>query len=389
MADSKQDTGNYEERAALYYPYIHIRSENWLKSALLAFQRVNRIVPYLFTVADDDIIRPYSTLTGADGNPLLVEARIHTARVEDAQQYLFEHVKANETALVSRYSEERTPEQFRGGEHAFQMHRQKILNSEFSEWLVSKKLAWNTRAFEEQDTFQWLTLHPRLGAAIMSVLALAIAKQDGLNVVTPSRLAHQTLLANTHAHVLAKLLGTPVSPDDEEDVQPTVQELAHVVLITGFDLTRLKAEDIRDMIVKGGPDLRNFYGKLSSFAANIPSDLDEDQRRKRLQAKADEVLEDWRKCTDKLPQLKEAIKDAATEKGLEKAVDVAKDAVAAHSMIHFFGGIPGMALAVVVKVGSTMLKGKDDPYPFLNRVEKVVDKSIGSLYVPQWRKLAS
>jgi len=223
----------------------------------------------------------------------------------------------------------------------------------------------------------------------MSVLALAIAKQDGLNVVTPSPLAHQTLLANTHAQVLAKLLGTPVSPDDEESDKPTVRELAHVVLMTGFDLTRLKPEDIRDMVVKGGRDLRKFYGKLSSFAANIPSDLDKDQRRKRLQDKADEVLEDWRKCSDKLPQLKEAIKDGATEKGLEKAVDVAKDAVAAHSIVHFFGGIHGVALAFVVKVGSTMLKGKDDPYPFLNRVEKVVDKSIGSLYVPQWRKLAS
>lgn len=30
------------------------------------------------------------------------------------------------------------------------------------------------------------------------------------------------------------------------------------------------------MVVKGGSDLRKFYGKLSSFAANIPDDVDED-----------------------------------------------------------------------------------------------------------------
>jgi hypothetical protein len=101
------------------------------------------------------------------------------------------------------------------------------------------------------------------------------------------------------------------------------------------------------------------------------------------------VLADWRECTDKLPQLKEAIKEGASEKGLEKAVEVAKDAVAAQSIFHFIGGLRGVALAVLVKAGSTMLHKKDTPYAFLNRMEKVVDKSIGALYVPQWRQLAS
>ena len=83
------------------------------------------------------------------------------------------------------------------------------------------------------------------------------------------------------------------------------------------------------------------------------------------------------------------MKDGVSEKGLEKAVDVVKDAVAAHSLAHFLGGLPGIAPAVVVKAGSKMIRGRKAPYPFLNRVEKVVDKSIGSLYAPQWRKLAS
>ena len=30
---------------ALYYPYIHIRSENWLKATLLCVPAVKRIVP--------------------------------------------------------------------------------------------------------------------------------------------------------------------------------------------------------------------------------------------------------------------------------------------------------------------------------------------------------
>ena len=91
----------------------------------------------------------------------------------------------------------------------------------------------------------------------------------------------------------------------------------------------------------------------------------------------------------KLPQLKEAIKGGASEKGIEKAVDVAKQAIGAKSIAHFFGGLPGLAMAVLVKAGSSMLRKHDTPYSFLNRVENIVDKRIGTLYVPQWRRLAS
>jgi hypothetical protein len=275
---AERSDGNYEERAALYYPYIHIRSENWLKSALLAFQKVHRIVPYVFTLADDEIIQPYAALKGADGRPLLDQAPIQTQRVMNAQDYLYRKLREHAPDLIERYAEDRTPDEFRSGERAFQLHRLKILDPNFSEWLVKNRLAWNTRAFQEHDVFNWLTMHPILGSAIMSILALAVAKQEGLNVVTPSRRAHQTLLATTHEAVLARLLDLPTSPDDDQGEHVAVQELCQAVLMTGLDLTRLTPEDIRDMILKGGRDLQKFYGKLSSLAANIPADVDETER---------------------------------------------------------------------------------------------------------------
>jgi hypothetical protein len=388
MAESHEANGSYEERFALYYPYIHIRSENWLKSALLAFQKVNRIVPYRNTLSDDEITQEYSELLGPDETPLLNQANFNTERVKAAQKYLFERLKQNEAALAP-YTEGNTPDEWKKGDEAFQLHRLKILDAAFSDWLVEKKLAWNTREFEEHDTFLWLTMHPRLGAALMTVLALALAKENGFNVVTPSRKAHKALLANTTEHVLAKLLNGAIPPDDDLGGEVTVQELCQVVLMTGFDLTRLKPTDIRDMVRDGGKDLRKFYGKLSRLADNIPPEMADEERARRLKAKAEEVLEDWRGCTEKLPQLKESVKEAVTEKGLEKAVDAAKDAVVAGSFIHFLGGVPGIALAIVVKTASTMIHRHEAPYPFLNRIEKTADKSIGSLYVPQWRKLAS
>jgi len=389
MAETNVADGIYEERSALYYPYIHIRSENWLKTALLAFQKVNRIVPNSYALTDDETISPYSQLHGPDGRPLLDQANIHSDRVLRAQESLFARFQEHEADLVEHYARDHTPRKYLAGANSFQMHRMKLLDRKFADWLVRAKLAWDTHQRIGRDTFDWLTMHPRLGSAVMSVLALAIARQDGLKVVTPSRKTHQTLLAHSEKHIVAKLLKLPIPFDQEESEDVVVQDLCQMVLMTGFDLTRLTPEDVRDMVVKGGRELGKFYGKLSTVAARIPEGLDDAARSRYLDAKADEVLADWRQCTEKLPQLRQAIEDGAREKVVELAIDVAKEAVVAHSLVHTLGGAPGIALAIVKKAGVAMQRAHNSPYAFLNRVEKLVDKRVGSLYVPQWRALAS
>jgi hypothetical protein len=381
----------YQERSALYYPYIHIRSENWLKSTLLAFQRVDRIVPYPNTLRDEEIIEPYTRLRGADGKPLLDQAEFQTERVAAAQKVLLQRLMEKEGELVKRYAEgevAKVAPEYLEGDDAFQIHRGKILDRDHCEWLIQKKLAWNSREFVEQDAYDWLTVHPNLGSAIMSVLALAVAKQDG-SIVTPSQRTHDTLLGNSEKQILAKLLDVPLSVDEQQNDAVAVQELCQLVVVNGIDMTILAPEDIREMVVKGGADLRKFYGMLSSFSANIPPDLDEKEREKRLKAKSDEVLEAWRTCTGKLPQLEDAIKEATVDKGIEKAVDLVKDSLGAHFAVHVLGGLHGIAFAVVVKATSIMVRGHETPYRYLNRIDKIADRRIGALYIPQWRKLAS
>jgi hypothetical protein len=378
----------YQERSALYYPYIHVRSENWLKSTLLAFQRVDRIVPYPNTLRDEEAIQPYITLRGADGKPLLHQAEFQTKRVADAQRVLFQRLKEKEAELVERFSEDKVDLNYLEGEDAFQIHRGKILDYNDCEWLIEKKLAWNSRGIEERDIFNWLTVHPNLGSAIMSVLALSVAKQDG-SIVTPSQHTHNTLLGNSEKQILAKLLDVPLSVDEQQNDGVAVQEMCQLIVLNGIDMTVLKPEDIQDMILKGGTDLRRFYGMLSGFSENIPPDLDEEMKRQRLDAKTEEVLEAWRSCTSKLPQLGDAVKDATVDKGLEKAVDLVKESLGTHFATHVLGGVPGIILAIAVNTTSHMLRGHETPYRYLNRINKLADKRIGALYTPQWRKLAS
>jgi hypothetical protein len=94
-----------------------------------------------------------------------------------------------------------------------------------------------------------------------------------------------------------------------------------------------------------------------------------------------------------LPQLKESLTDAAFEKAPDKLVEAtlkgAEIAGAALSLSTVLGAVPGIIISVVVTAGVKMFRKKDTPLRFLNRVDQIVDKRIGSLYVPQWRKLAS
>jgi len=49
---------------ALYYPYINIRNEKWLKTAALFYKGIDRIVPESFAPKDSDTIR---ALIDSDG----------------------------------------------------------------------------------------------------------------------------------------------------------------------------------------------------------------------------------------------------------------------------------------------------------------------------------
>ncbi|HEV3332334.1 MAG TPA: hypothetical protein VG096_15195 [Bryobacteraceae bacterium] len=393
MPETPQPIPVAEERYALYYPYIHIRSENWLKSTLLAFQQVQRIVPYKFTLRDQENTAAYATLEGPAGL-LLTEAPIYTPRVKKAQDDLRKKLETMPAEIRQRFTHDQTPSQFQEGDQSFQIHRMKILDAAFAQWLVDEKLAWNSRDLVEADASLWLTMHPRLGAAIMSMLALPVARQHGLHIVTPSHRAHMALLASKEDQVFEQLLEAPSHDEVGEDGESvSAEELSQLLLTTTFDLTSLKPTDIRDVLINGEKELRDFHDALGSFAQRIPSGLGAEERKRRMKKEASAILERWHEGAGKLPQLKESLTDAAFEKAPEKLVDAAlKGAEVAAGATLFgtvIGAVPGIILSIVVTAGARMFRKKDTPLRFLNRVDKIVDKRIGSLYVPQWRKLAA
>lgn len=380
MAENHKDTAY---RHALYYPYIHVRDENWLKGTLLAFQQVRRIVPNRFTLKDQAITKPYAELTGPDGQPLLQPVFIGSHQVRESQEWLRSKIEERIDQLKLLYSEERTPLEWQSGPSTFEMHVGKILDPRLLELMTSTSLAWYSREPAEPDSLSWVTMHPKFGSAIMSILALSIARLEGLCVVTSSGRAHRELLANREEDVLEKLLDVPFVRETAGTAEVTAEELAHVVITTGFDLTRLSPAQISELL-KEGKDLRAFHSALAGFVSRIPAGLGAEERTIRLKKEAESVLDEWARYTALLPPFaKEALVDSA----LDKAPDAIKEGIAAGALAAV-ASLPTLLISISVAAGIKMFRKPDTPLRFLTRVDTAVNRSVGSVYVPQWRKLA-
>ena len=400
MENEMIESETIPERAALYYPYIHIHNANWLKATLLCFKQVVRIVPSSYTTRDRATIKPYTSLQGRNGRPLLDTADIFASEVHDAQRALRANIEANLDEIKRKFQKVNTPQEYQAGHASFQIHRHKLLEDYrepgLAEFLEEHDLAWSSVSQKDENNHVWLTMHPRLGSAVMSTLALAVEKNEGLHIVTPSVRAYNTLVANREDQVFKTLLEIPRA-HRREDLGETVDELTHIVITTGFDLTRLKPQDIKHLL-DDGCDLQRFRTAAASFAKLIPRGMGTQHRQRKVQEQAEAILEEWQAYRRLLPTsirrsfrqvTVEKIAEKASEKLMEGLIASAGAGAGAAVTSHVLGALPGLVLSLLVVSGIRAYRQrKDHPLRFLNRIEKATERSFGSLYVPQWTALA-
>jgi hypothetical protein len=307
--------------------------------------------------------------------------------VRHALDRLTKKNQGNLEGLRESYSNGATPEKWKAGKEAFEIHRDKLSLELADGVLRPNGLAWLSRDQSRPHRDMWLTVHPTLGAAIMSTIALSVGTAEGLGIVTANSKVHGALLGQREADVFDALLGID-KPELHEGAKVEATELAHVVITTGFDLTRLTAQNICDLL-KDGKDLGVFLAKAATLSEHIPEGLEQGQRQRELKKAADVLLSEWDGYHSKLPKV---AKDSLIEKGIEKAAEkavelfpLAAGATVAGSLL---GVLPGLAISLVTVTGINLFKERHGPFRYLNRLNKTVNKSIGSIYVPQWGELA-
>lgn len=362
-------TGNTAlDRDALYYPYIHITDANWLKSTLLCFPNVRRMVPPGLVPDDSDAIKEFTNVEGPRG-PLLTTVDLFSPGATRAEQNLLKKLEANDDYLRSRYSKRATQQEF-GLANPFPLHTEKIIPKLFNYLMGSEgddALAWRAPAPEDRPgrhSGQWLGLHPKLGEAILGVKAMAIAEEFGLDMVTDSLMVHHTVVSQNDEDIFDELIGR-----QKEKAVPTtddtVDDLAEIVITTSFDVSKLSARQIADLLANG-QDLRRFKDELLPLAASIPAIKNQAERDRRLKAAADDVVEKWKKYKRSLPQFAlDALSEAFQLKWPDFLVGGSTYAV--------YGGA-GLGIVLLsyagIKIFRKYKEGVSSPYAYLSRIAK-------------------
>lgn len=180
----------------------------------------------------------------------------------------------------------------------FEIYRHKFLldgsGSDIVRALSDSRLAWpSTRAVNPDD---WVCVHPDLGSALMSYLALAVAGNEGLDVVTDRPQLHETLIAEKEEDVFTKLLHLPDSEHGGSGEDLT-DDLGQLIVTTAFDVSVLDAKDIVGLLNRK-KDLRSFRQKIAAAAGEIPPGTGPEERIERLKVKKDELIEEWKECPE-------------------------------------------------------------------------------------------
>ncbi len=358
-------------RDALYYPYLRFRNEEWLKSTLLVFPKIWRMIPDGHHPEDSDLIRKLGAAQ------LLECTALNSPGVDRAVQKLLGRIKAdmaNDPHFAHRFSK-RNSDQIKartGDPKGYQLlsFKASLLLSELKEL----NLAWRPEVSDGQN---YLEMHPDLGETIMSTLAAASALDDGLQVVADEAPLHDCLVRNQEDEIYDALIhrrDINVYEADHSKVELLVFQQFDFRELTPENLVKLREED---------QALGRFHQKAADIAKSIPTMRNKDRFETELKRKVDEVIDEWDQSKTRPGSIARQI-FTGTEKPtgdfLKKIAEQAAGPAVTGAMVGglstgtVLGATAGFGVALVVHAATAVrtvaTQQKDGPYHILTLLEK-------------------
>jgi hypothetical protein len=386
---------------ALNYPYIRVRSVDWLKRTLLIFPHVARMTPEYQAPADDPEVSEFVRTDGRRG-PLLRSAKLWAPHVHQAQLELMTELRTlfrrRGSAFRNRFKQEawydadggQTWDKMTVWERrlsdrpTFQIHRYKIL-PELTQYLLSQGLAWPPRE-EFSDGSEYLEMHPRLGEAVMATLAFACAENEGLQVVTEFPKLHGKLIQQPKEMILRACLEEP-----KVSGKTSAQQVAEFIVYKRCNVSKLTAERIA-ALKKERDALAKFRAELEELARTLPPIMhSEPDLETRLNDLTNDIFKRWQNDQKNLTHFaRELFGDgalSAPEKLVAKLAEAAAagagtgavGAAAGAQMGNLTlglatGAAAGFAVAVVFRMIETWSKLKKQqgasPFRYLTTLER-------------------
>ncbi|TDW66216.1 DUF6236 family protein [Kribbella pratensis] len=282
--------------AGLYFPFIHVRDDDWLKLAALYWPQLYRIAPQYYLTRDSDTAREFGD---AD-----------VFRSVDPQHYLdgltidlVRAIEDNLEVLQSAYGLERANEAFDGtsiwsdgvGNTAQYPQLAWIHAKKF--WpglikrLVDAGLAVQGRPQPAQhhdgDDGAWIGMHPALGGAYMTALAMQIGQLDGMLPLTDQAESRTSAPSADVAAVLHLLTGSARAARGEE-VSSRYMMLA-LQYIRPKNLSAIPARRILECREALAPELQRFREHVEAAEAELEEVAALQTEQRRLDAVANHV----------------------------------------------------------------------------------------------------
>jgi hypothetical protein len=385
MADT-----NAKPLGALYYPYIHIHDVNWLKANLIIFPCVKRMLPMEYMPSDYDVY-PF-TQPFHNHKPLLRPAMLLADRSIEAQEMLASRLErdSKSNSFLRKYGRDGARESVAKSDLGFQIHAQK-LSSELKEVLDNKKLpegkrlAWPPINRELYDVDKgYIEVHPRIGEAVMSTIAIACAQSEGLDIVGDARSGelHRTLLEQD----LDSVYDSWLSPNKKLEPPRKLTGAKLMEYILGFkgDLSDLSVEKLHQLTEQREP-IDKLIAALKQRAEEIRSMDEGPQMDEAFKDATNDVIKAWK---DDRKSFKGFAKTFFGVDSVRIATDFARtvagktiEAVEKKggwfgSMLTggLVGGGPGLVIGLLAHSGLTYYRidqrEKNSPYRFLTTLEK-------------------
>ena len=373
---------------ALNYPFIRVRSVDWLKSTLLLFPHVARIRPS-DGPGDDPEIDIFTQIKGAAGYPLLWSVDPDEIRYdlqEELRRNISEAIEADRVELQRRFGQNaaaRTGKiklspngdlwDNRLSRASFQIHSAKVLPSLLN-LLRQNDLAWDPA---DSDGMHYLEMHPVIGEAIMSTLALACAQDQGMRVVTEFPELYAKAIQRSPNDIFQSV--TAKSPREQQlPLRQKGERLAETIIYRRCDLSKLDAESLA-ILSKEHEALSAFRDAIEAFAKTIPTEMTNEKRiNSALEDRAEFVIQQWRETRrNLLPKFREIFGDESEEALKDLVKDGFKDAangalISAPTGHALIGAGAGVAIGVawrLISGGGSEQSGAARSLRYLNMLQ--------------------
>lgn len=373
--------------AGLYYPYIHIRSPEWLKGSLLFFDRIHRMLPDSFTPYDSELIRPFVDFS------LLLPADLGRPRVRRAQQVLATKIEREATedpGFLRKYGHAAAKRSTSHKEFGFQLHQRKLAPS-LLDVLVKHELVWKPDTLEPyRFAHAYVGLHDRIGQAVMATIAVACAQAQGLAVVAEklskkdedAEALHDCLITKDAEGVFDAVLH-PERKFDKPPMGTTGQELFEFMLRFRCNLTAVSAKDLMKMTSQDRKPITDLVNALREHASKIPSMDSGPEREQFVNDELSRMLDKWR---EDRRNLSSSVRNLYGGKGLrdtffkfvEKAGEkggLTKLAWSTFQEAAVGGPGYGFVIGIGRHIGSSIVgsykQRRDSPYRYLTNMEKM------------------